>query len=161
MGSEGSRHPSASRMPCFNPRSRMGSDDLGVVGLGQLRPVSIHAPAWGATGCCSSQSAISLFQSTLPHGERRWLIGWFANAIEFQSTLPHGERRGIANIAADQEKGRSEREAASNRAAHRSLPGCGTDSISRFQTAITCANGPGPRGALAVRASCYTINGPP
>ena len=33
---------------CFNPRSRMGSDDISDVNLSFCH-VSIHAPAWGAT----------------------------------------------------------------------------------------------------------------
>ena len=33
--------------------------------------ISIHAPAWGATACSSSQIWIfDTFQSTLPRGER-------------------------------------------------------------------------------------------
>ena len=57
---------------CFNPRSRMGSDPLGVVRHVGVAVVSIHAPAWGATptlSCC--RRSINWFQSTLPHGERR------------------------------------------------------------------------------------------
>ena len=55
----------------FNPRSRVGSD-LGVppyiLGVG----ISIHAPAWGATITLPRLfTAPSLFQSTLPRGERR------------------------------------------------------------------------------------------
>ena len=78
---------------CFNPRSRMGSDAGSSDGLGKN----------------------SMFQSTLPHGERRRLLvqqmkdrfvsihapAWGATLIAsiisslfmFQSTLPHGERQ--------------------------------------------------------------------
>ena len=35
--------------PHFNPRTRVGCDDLGRVELEALEDVSIHAPAWGAT----------------------------------------------------------------------------------------------------------------
>ena len=41
--------PHHTRQASFNPRSRMGSD----IDSGDLQPlweVSIHAPAWGATG---------------------------------------------------------------------------------------------------------------
>ena len=77
---------------CFNPRSRMGSD----------------------VSCVAVLSVPRLFQSTLPHGERRLpdssqvvsaLVSIHAPAwgatvmflamtisIMFQSTLPHGER---------------------------------------------------------------------
>ena len=38
----------ASKLSCFNSRSRMGSDAAETHGITTL-PVSIHAPAWGAT----------------------------------------------------------------------------------------------------------------
>ena len=40
--------PLANRASCFNPRSRVGSDARGWRSW-KSRPVSIHAPAWGAT----------------------------------------------------------------------------------------------------------------
>ena len=53
----------------FNPRSREGSDKIIDKPL-PIHPISIHAPARGATktGCtvCGKQ----IFQSTLPRGER-------------------------------------------------------------------------------------------
>ncbi|SMP64743.1 hypothetical protein SAMN06296020_1125 [Anoxynatronum buryatiense] len=55
----------------FNPRSRTGSDDR--------RTPTIEK--------------IILFQSTLPHGERRLSIRLPSAPRWFQSTLPHGERR--------------------------------------------------------------------
>ena len=76
--------------------------------------VSIHAPAWGATSIRSPFSSCSLFQSTLPRGERRntLFIIYFRSLVSihaptlgatsawslrsyyewFQSTLPRGER---------------------------------------------------------------------
>ena len=54
----------------FNPRSRMGSD--------------LQGKAWDRLR--------SLFQSTLPHGERLYITGTAFMEIKFQSTLPHGER---------------------------------------------------------------------
>ena len=78
----------------FNPRSREGSDlhrfrhVLVVVGI------SIHAPARGATfGTLRSIPAASLFQSTLPRGERLLCGANLKLVIQFQSTLPRGERR--------------------------------------------------------------------
>ena len=78
-------------------------------------PISIHAPARGATYSCFPPPAIKVFQSTLPHGERRrsrktcTAPPYFnprsrtgSDKIQqmhqmivciFQSTLPHGERR--------------------------------------------------------------------
>ena len=58
----------------FNPRSRMGSDR--PHGHRQEHvPISIHAPAWGATHIDIPRRTIWGFQSTLPHGERRELSG--------------------------------------------------------------------------------------
>ena len=42
---------------------------------GQSAHISIHAPARGATNSASMMSALSLFQSTLPQGERRYRRG--------------------------------------------------------------------------------------
>ena len=101
---------------CFNPRSHMGSDvekkfyetydavsihaptwgatvlnyEGEVAGL-----VSIHAPTWGATLVVHSFSAPNMFQSTLPHGERRGSGNQSFRGSLFQSTLPHGERPNI------------------------------------------------------------------
>ncbi|EFK09661.1 conserved hypothetical protein [delta proteobacterium NaphS2] len=41
---------------CFNPRPRMGGDFF-VRSFGKINPVSIHAPAWGATTYLSGISA--------------------------------------------------------------------------------------------------------
>ena len=41
-----------------------------------------------------------LFQSTLPHGERRTKATTNSQALLFQSTLPHGERRYRATVIA-------------------------------------------------------------
>ena len=54
----------------FNPRSRMGSDGVGAQ-VRRHRPISIHAPAWGATIEERWMNEQDRFQSTLPHGERR------------------------------------------------------------------------------------------
>ena len=54
----------------FNPRSRTGSDFVHQA-LVAAAPISIHAPARGATSLSGSASVSELFQSTLPHGERR------------------------------------------------------------------------------------------
>ena len=64
------RHP-VSRTPAdFNPRSRMGSDRSGHVLDVPGLPISIHAPAWGATSMGLDIESSEGFQSTLPHGER-------------------------------------------------------------------------------------------
>ena len=56
--------------------------------------ISIHAPARGATPCLLLNTPVHQFQSTLPQGERpnsMTATGW---TIAFQSTLPQGERPG-------------------------------------------------------------------
>ena len=68
----GERHPSPIRSTStwnFNPRSRMGSDS-DVTSDSRCNPISIHAPAWGATSTVLSPISSLIFQSTLPHGER-------------------------------------------------------------------------------------------
>ena len=76
----------------FNPRSREGSDKIIDKPL-PIHPISIHAPARGATktGCtvCGKQ----IFQSTLPRGERPTNTLVHSQNRSFQSTLPRGERR--------------------------------------------------------------------
>ena len=99
----------------FNPRSRMGSDMMVCTSFVSCVSISIHAPAWGATRWQELDEAVKIFQSTLPHGERRhgldirliFLVisihapAWGATPVSpfnpenwksFQSTLPHGER---------------------------------------------------------------------
>ena len=93
MGSDIPPPRSLRSISYFNPRSRMGSDviyadrcvtnDISIHAPAwgatmsarrstKTAHISIHAPAWGATsGSGSSDLFWSLFQSTLPHGERR------------------------------------------------------------------------------------------
>ena len=98
----------------FNPRSREGSDKY-ISSGGNASTISIHAPARGATRPVWNMTCIhSLFQSTLPRGERlcsssiiflTQSISIHAPArgatmrhrvkcgcFRFQSTLPRGER---------------------------------------------------------------------
>ena len=58
-------------------------------------PVSIHAPAWGATHQLSKRDAqLFLFQSTHPRGVRRAAkMRVVGTALMFQSTHPRGVRR--------------------------------------------------------------------
>ena len=81
----------SSIVSCFNPRSHMGSDaTTDTVKLTQK--VSIHAPTWGATLLAEFRRKGWKFQSTLPHGERRYNFDYLNGNSMFQSTLPHGER---------------------------------------------------------------------
>ena len=114
MGSDNSRNTTAAGKINFNPRSRMGSD------RGRLRPlrlprISIHAPAWGATGAtdvprnvvhisihapawgatrsttCITSCGVNfnprsrMGSDVMPGKASSW-------SRVFQSTLPHGER---------------------------------------------------------------------
>ena len=67
--------PLLTRNIYFNPHSRTGSDSI-------IRRF----------GC-----GVNLFQSTLPHGERREVKENLVSDDKFQSTLPHGER--LAKVA--------------------------------------------------------------
>ena len=83
-----------------------------------LFDISIHAPARGATPLCRLRPCLCcnfnprsrtgsdairtfqnpgkyIFQSTLPHGERRGFVPKSIHYVEFQSTLPHGERQSM------------------------------------------------------------------
>ena len=55
----------------FNPRSREGSD-ITVIPEIPNHPISIHAPAKGATHILSMLCLLNSFQSTLPRRERHW-----------------------------------------------------------------------------------------
>ena len=99
---------------CFNPRPRMGGDAWFSFNDFMLF-VSIHAPAWGATGFKSNTSLYKTcfnprprmggdlrmgehwknknkFQSTPPHGGRPLCLILFVREGRFQSTPPHGGR---------------------------------------------------------------------
>ena len=111
-------HPLA--VQCFNPRSRAGSD----LKKGELKlsdQVSIHAPARGATYIPIGCTSLTMFQSTLPRGERLVIPAIISASIfvsihapargatwefrhgptkvlGFQSTLPRGERRTVKSL---------------------------------------------------------------
>ncbi len=56
------------------------------------QPVSIHAPARGATPCFGGIDLSIKFQSTRPHGARPMFHSRGHTLKEFQSTRPHGAR---------------------------------------------------------------------
>ena len=76
---------------CFNPRTRIGCDQMDVRENFQ-NWVSIHAPAWGATGLDVLPFYALQFQSTHPHGVRLLSLPKLLRFILFQSTHPHGVR---------------------------------------------------------------------
>ena len=110
MGCDSTLYPITLGIRRFNPRTRMGCDNL-CCAFGQSRFVSIHAPAWGATFAIRLRFPLWLFQSTHPHGVRPHIPkqcadfsdvsihapAWGATYtiiinIRFLSTHPHGVR---------------------------------------------------------------------
>ena len=76
----------------FNPRSHEGSDLHGKPCTVSMK-ISIHAPTRGATMSCSSSSLIPKISI---HAPTRGATGAFRKASQaslFQSTLPRGERQ--------------------------------------------------------------------
>ena len=81
------------RDACFNPRPRVGGDLAASVLVRIATRVSIHAPAWGATGRSAPGCVVPLFQSTPPRGGRpRSIADAICSASVFQSTPPRGGR---------------------------------------------------------------------
>jgi len=77
----------------FNPRARMGRDQLQQSCSTLTDNVSIHAPAWGATGMGRFRKGwVRAFQSTRPHGARQLQSSITFMWQSFQSTRPHGAR---------------------------------------------------------------------
>ena len=77
---------------CFNSRSRMGSDLQGLASA-RFMDVSIHAPAWGATGHCDSRAYFgACFNSRSRMGSDAASRQNRYQFYMFQFTLPHGER---------------------------------------------------------------------
>ena len=98
----------------FNPRARMGRDVWNAqyqqrptvsihapawdatgdtVRIREKITVSIHAPAWDATSSVCWIGSFCLFQSTRPHGTRQVYNERIARENRFQSTRPHGTRQ--------------------------------------------------------------------
>ena len=116
MGGDGFPPASPRRSKSFNPRPRMGGDLHQRQGRPNGLPVSIHAPAWGATPVIDRPAPINMVSihapawgatgegSTEVNGIRVSIHApaWGATAVLifsfdsllFQSTPPHGGRRG-------------------------------------------------------------------
>ena len=70
-------------LQCFNPRTRVGCDAQQGAGGQAAGRVSIHAPAWGATSRPRTSGPSVRFQSTHPRGVRRssgtwWRARWWS-----------------------------------------------------------------------------------
>ena len=74
----------------FNPRSRKGSDNSARSTQYMIR-ISIHAPARGATLTISTLNWETIFQSTLPQGERHLP---FYGMFDLDSISIHAPARG-------------------------------------------------------------------
>ena len=90
--------------PCFDPRSRGGSDNPAP---GSTRPVGGFDPrSRGGSDAGAQASAVrnAMFRSTLPWGERPKLTKPLMALMMFRSTLPWGERRSQNNSLKNQWK---------------------------------------------------------
>ena len=78
---------------CFNPRSRTGSDsDVDHIVCHQANRFNPRSRTGSDQGLPDKERQLSMFQSTLPHGERQRMRMLTTLTRWFQSTLPHGER---------------------------------------------------------------------
>ena len=83
----------------FNPRTRVGCD-MPINPRPAFRAVSIHAPAWGATGVIVERLQALLVSIHAPAwGATCTVVAWAAWRVMFQSTHPRGVRPGIRDAA--------------------------------------------------------------
>ena len=95
MGCDGLKRRSPPPKFDFNPRTRMGCDHSHDDGGCGSYPISIHAPAWGAT---TGRSAPEIRNSAISIHAPAWgatliLTDGYHTIREFQSTHPRGVRR--------------------------------------------------------------------
>ena len=77
----------------FNPRSREGSDSNQFTVLTSHQNFNPRSREGSDSAPPVATIIIETFQSTLPRGERRHILGQSRADMLFQSTLPRGERR--------------------------------------------------------------------
>jgi len=77
-----------------------GATGVSASSLAKLLRISIHAPAWGATRQRGSRAWYSRFQSTPPRGGRLNVVWPSSNLSVFQSTPPRGGRRLLLSAVA-------------------------------------------------------------
>ena len=80
----------------FNPRSRVGSDDIWMLTVQAAISFNPRSRVGSDVSANEAQDEDNLFQSTLPRGERPEILYGGAAGGGFQSTLPRGERLGGA-----------------------------------------------------------------
>ena len=78
--------------PCFNPRSRGGSDKLQFRSMRLIPMFQSTLPRGERPQHLAQLLVIEGFQSTLPRGERHLCADQSDSLTTFQSTLPRGER---------------------------------------------------------------------
>ena len=62
----------------------------------RLIPISIHAPHTGSDYLLLySKNQPAHFNPRSPHGERLWMVYWYAVEVDFNPRSPHGERQQI------------------------------------------------------------------
>ena len=83
-------NPAGAGCSGFNSRARMGRDVGRDAGGRKPRPVSIHAPAWGATRRADYRSPDGRFQFTRPHGARPIGFEYARGANSFNSRARMG-----------------------------------------------------------------------
>ena len=91
-GATGSRINHLTSFSDFNPRSHEGSDKV-IPGMFLLESISILAPTRGATTIRHFTIRCTVFQSSLPRGERQNIAKAKSIERKFQSSLPRGERQ--------------------------------------------------------------------
>ncbi len=77
---------------CFNPRARMGRDFALFTSYWQSDSFNPRARMGRDAECVNTALVFLKFQSTRPHGARRFSYSGSANPDKFQSTRPHGAR---------------------------------------------------------------------
>ena len=81
----------------FNPRTRVGCDPASGASVKSRLPVSIHAPAWGATWCAPGIWCVQCVSIHAPAwGATLIYLASAVGAVRFQSTHPRGVRRSTA-----------------------------------------------------------------
>ena len=76
----------------FNPRSRMGSDNMTGINCQCFKSFNPRSRMGSDQSKTTFNVSLLSFQSTLPYGERRITKAVKSTNIKFQSTLPYGER---------------------------------------------------------------------
>ena len=83
----------------FNPRARMGRDNLIMLAITAPTGFNPRARMGRDWGIQNITTISAMFQSTRPHGARRFALSNWNVYKMFQSTRPHGARRCIIPLS--------------------------------------------------------------